>query len=227
MKELAIILATGKLGILTVPLTGGSFAGGGWTPEEWWAVRSPRWSHIGGWVQHVDHIANEVPAGATAEEMLGPRAPECYSSLLLKKPVEGKSSFTIAASFDHLMAPLIVLAPAGSMVPAEGEALEYREHFEIVLCNEGINVWHHEYGNGAPRWHLAAGITMELRPKTIYELEVSTDFSASQPQMIVRCNGMEFRYSEPDLPERYHWGFTGCEGVNRFYSWELRRDENK
>ena len=62
MKELAIILATGKLGILTVPLTGGSFAGGGWTPEEWRAVRSPRWSHIGGWVQHADHIANEVRA---------------------------------------------------------------------------------------------------------------------------------------------------------------------
>ena len=222
MKKIAIILATGKLGLLSVPLAGGGFAEGAWSPEEWWTARSPRWSRIGGWVQHADHIANEVPVDATAEEMLGPRAPECYSSLLMKKPVEGGSSFTIAASFDYLMAPLIVLAPAGSMASAEGGALEYREHFEIVLYNEGINVWHHEFEDGSPRWHLAARIAMELRPKTVYELEVSTDFGAAQPQLIVRCNGMEFSYSEPDLPERYHWGFTGCEGINRFYTWELR-----
>ena len=222
MNSMAIVLTTGMLGMLTLPLTGGSFAEGAWTPEDWWIVRSPRWSHIGGWVQHADHITNEVPADAGEEEMLGPRAPECYSSMLLKKTVDGASSFSIATSFDHLMAPLIVLAPAGSLVPAEGAALEYREHFEIVLFNEGINVWHHEFKDGQPCWHLAAYLRMELKPKTIYQLEVATDFQAAEPQLIIRCNGVEFGYSEPDLPNTYHWGITGCEGINRFYQWDLK-----
>ena len=56
-------------------------------------------------------------------------------------------------SFDHLMAPLIVIAPELGR-SADGKYLELRDHYEIVLFFQGINIWHHRYIGGSAKSRL-------------------------------------------------------------------------
>ena len=50
-------------------------------------------------------------------------------------------------SFDHLMVPLIVIAPELGK-SEDGKYPELRDHYEIVLFYQGINIWHHRYKDG-------------------------------------------------------------------------------
>ncbi len=36
------------------------------------------------------------------------------------------------------------------------------------------------------------------------------------------CDGACFSYLEHDLPKKLYVGVTGCEGLNRFYDFNLR-----
>ena len=48
---------------------------------------------------------------------------------------------------------------------------EYREHFEIVIFDKGVNVWHHYYENGKPFWKKAAYSKFVLKPNVKYEVK--------------------------------------------------------
>ena len=126
-----------------------SFARGAWDPNRWMLVKSPRWSHFGGWVQKDDCIENETPADAAAKDLLGKRAPETYTSMVLKRTFSGNVVVRSTMEFTDRMAPLIVLAPTLGKA-AKGRP-EYREHYEVVLYDGGINVWHHSKHYKGPK----------------------------------------------------------------------------
>lgn len=196
-----------------------SFAEGAWQASDWKMVKSPRWPQIGSWKQEAGCIVNTVPQDATETEMLGKRAPETYTSMVWKDAVKG--SFTVRSGMDFAfrMAPLLVLAN-GLGANADGYP-EYREHWEIVLYDEGLNVWHHQYVDGKPKWHKAAMLKTTFKKDTRYDLEVRVERSARGPQIIVKCGDAEFGYLEHELPEELMVGITACEGVNRFYDFSL------
>ena len=198
-----------------------SFAQDAWNPQDWTLVKSPRWPNIGSWKQCADHIENAVPADATKQEMLGKRAPETYTSMLWNTPITGNFTVETKTDFNYRMAPLIVLteAPGAS---ADGYP-EYREHWEVVLYDQGINVWHHECVNGRVQWHLAAMVQHTFLPDTVYTLSVSVKYKSTGPEMTVRCGDLTFAYTEHDLPKQLRVGITGCEGVNRFYDFTIRQ----
>ena len=185
-----------------------SFARGGWKEADWTMVKCGRWPNIGAWVQRDDHIENRIPADATKDEMLGQRAPETYTSMVWKTPVT--TSFTVRStmSFDYLMAPLIVLA--NELGKDANGYPEYQEHWEIVLWNEGINVWHHQRSKeGKPMWHRAAQLKKTFEKDKKYELTVSVDYTAKGPQVTIMCDGACFSYLEHDLPKKLYVGVTG------------------
>ena len=65
------------------------FAPDGWDEQDWIQVKSPRWDHPGGWVQRGEHIENRVPPDASPAQLLGVRAGETYSSMVLARaPVQ-------------------------------------------------------------------------------------------------------------------------------------------
>ena len=187
------------------------FTPDGWKPEEWILVKSPRFDHFGKWVQQADCIQNEVPAGVSPDDLQGKRAGETYTSMVYAKPFTGDLRITASLAFTYRMAPLVVLAPELGK-DAAGRP-EYREHFEICVFNEGVNVWHHTFAEGKPSWKKAAFARFTLLPNTRYALEVEI----KGKQLSVTIDGHTFGYLDEALPKTTHVGITGCEGVNRFY----------
>jgi hypothetical protein len=193
------------------------FTAGGWNRADWIPVKSPRSDHFGGWVQRDAYITNEVPTGATAEELQGKRAAECYSSMVYKEKITGNVTISSTMAFAHKMAPLIVLAP--DLPENAAGQKEYAEHFEIVVFNEGVNVWHHFVKDGKPTYRKAAFASFPLEKDTSYTLEVKK----TGKTLTVSVAGHTFGYIEEALPDNFHVGITGCEGVNRFCDFAVRR----
>ena len=108
------------------------------------------------------------------------------------------------------MGPLIVFA--GPLGVDRGGHPEYREHVEIVLFNEGINVWHHTWA-GEPKWVRAAWWRFELVRGERHILEVERRGA----DLNLRVGAREFGCRIKGLPEGMRVGMTGCERINRFY----------
>jgi hypothetical protein len=185
-------------------------------------VKSPRWDRLGEWVQEADAIRNQTPAAATPTDLLGKSAPETYSSMVVARPFEGNLTVRTSLSFDDQMAPLIVLAPA--LGKDAKDRPEYREHFEIVAYDKGVNVWHHTWADGKPAWKKAAYWNFELRPKTRYTLEVQVNHSSHGPMLVVKLDDREMGYLDTSLPTMCFVGVTGCEGVNHFHDFSVRSE---
>lgn len=196
-----------------------SFAKDRWKPEDWIMVKSPRWDHMGTWVQEDQHILNQVPADATPEDLRGKRASESYTSMVLKRRFRGSLDIKVAMAFDDRMAPLLVLAPS---LGEDGQGRpEYREHWEIVLYDRGINVWQHLWENDKPAWRKAAYWVFPVEAKTMHQLEVQVNRTPRGDMLVVRLGDREMGYLEASLPEEFHVGITACEGVNRFQSFTV------
>ena len=201
------------------PLYACSFDPEGWNAEDWIQVKSPRWDHPGGWIQHRDHIVNRVPADATVEEMLGSRGGETYSSMVLARSLDKVLRVRATMCFDFRMAPLLVLAgPLG--VDRAGHP-EYREHVEIVLFDEGVNIWHHTWVDGAPAWVRAGWWRFELSRGERHVLEVERRGA----ELVLSVGERAFGCRIEGLPDEMRLGITGCEGVNRFYDFAVHISE--
>jgi hypothetical protein len=198
------------------------FTAGQWQAADWTRVKSPRWDRLGEWVQEPDGIRNQTPPGATPAELLGKSSPETYSSMVVARPFEGNLTVRASFTFDDQMAPLIVLAP--ELGKDAKDQPEYREHFEVVAYDKGINVWHHTWADGKLAWKKAAYWNFELKPKVRYALEVQVNHSSRGPMLVVKLDDREMGYLDTSLPTKCYVGITGCEGVNHFYDFSVRSE---
>ena len=139
-------------------------------------VKSTRWDYVHGFEQCADHIVNKNGPWSD-EELYEKHVTEVYSSMLLKEKFFGKHRFSATMSFDHLMAPLMVIAPELGK-SADGRHCEFRRHHEIVLYNEGINVWRYDWNGKTSSWVLAAFLRSPFEAKRRYELSVTVGHSA-------------------------------------------------
>ena len=195
------------------------FVEGGWDMKDWRFVRSGRWTYEGRWVQKKDCIQNVVPEGVEPKDLQGKRADETYTSMVLAKQMTGNSTISSKMSFSYRMAPLIVLA---GPLQENGEAYPvYQEHWEIVLFDKGLNVWHHEIKDGKPYWRKAAYVNCTFEPDKQYELTAKVTFTSKVPMLEVKCGDYVFGCMLPTLPKNYYVGITGCEGVNSFYDFKV------
>lgn len=210
-----------SLSLTAAPPFNVSFARGKWDQNLFQFVKSPRFKMNGAIIQNDDHIVNKVPDGLSEKALLG--SPDAYCALLTKNKFKGSITISSKMSFDHLMAPLIVIAPELG-ISADGKYPELRDHYEIVLFFQGINIWHHRYENGKPSWYKLAYIQTEFKKKTVYDLQVILYHSRKGPQMTVKCNGNEFGCAMPKefTATQYYVGLIACEGVNRFYDFRVR-----
>ena len=224
MKRIVALLCGYVLFAVASPLAAGDafqcgFGQGGWDRADWELVKSPRWPHFGDWHQRADHIENKTPAEATPKELLGKRAGETYTSMVLKKRFQGSVTISSTMAFADRMAPLLVIAPDLGR-DAQGRA-EYREHFEIVIYDKGVNVWHHSYADGKPSWKKACYSTFPLEPNTPYTLTVKLTKTGRGKMLSIQVADRELGYLDDSLPDAFQVGITGCEGVNRFYNFSV------
>jgi len=210
---LVSVHAAGKA---TSPIYSCAFSRRNWSRADWVRVKNPSGKRFGDWVQHDDCITNEVPDGIVPGKFQGELA-ETYSSMVYKEKITGNVTITTTAAFAYQMAPLIVIAPE-LRENAQGQK-EYRDHFEIVIFNEGVNVWHHFVQDGKLPHRKAAFARFPLEKDTKYVLEVKK----TGKTLTVSVAGHTFGYMDDALPDSFYVGITGCEGLNRFYDFTVRR----
>ncbi|MCY2990120.1 MAG: hypothetical protein NTY19_19940 [Planctomycetota bacterium] len=193
------------------------FTPGNWDRSDWVRVKYPQGEHFGDWVQQDNCITNQVPEGATPEELEGKRAAEACSSMVYKEKLTGNITIASTMAFAHKMAPLILLTP-GLSGNAKGQK-ECAERFEIVIFNEGVNVWRHSLKDGKLTYRKAAFASFHLEKDTPHRLEVKK----TGKTLTVSVAGHSFGYIDDALPDACYVGLTGCEGLNRFYDFKIRR----
>ncbi len=202
-----------------------TFAKGKWDRSLWFDVKSARRNYLKKMVQLDDHIMNAVPPDLTDEVIFAKYVDSVYSCIMLREKYGMPSEISCTMSFDHRMAPLIVLAKDVGR-SAKGEP-EQREHYEIILFDEGINVWHHFYNHGKPQFRRAAFLKTKFLPRKKYKLRVRVTWDRKGKYMQIECGGHTFGFMDEALPETFYAGIIGCEGRNRFYDFGIRKTDGK
>lgn len=208
------------------------FSRGKWNPAEWLTFKSVRFGYVHEFVQMDDHIVNPSDPSWSDEELYAHHVTEVYASIVHPRKLVGNTiEVSSTMSFDHLMAPIIVLTPELD-TDDEGRYV-FKKHYEVVLYRDGINVWHYTYDESRPegerlQWHLAAFARAPFAPKTKYELKVSmSKVEGREMRMTVECGNVRVGFEDADLPESFYSGVTACEGRNRFYDFKARTSEAK
>ena len=201
------------------------FAKGKWDRSSWFEVKSMYRKKNAPMVQFDDHIMNEVP-DLPDEELFRKYASSLYSCLMLNRKYSMPCVISCTMSFDHRMAPLIVIAP-GFGKNADG-ATQHRDHYEIILYDKGINVWHHTVRtDGKSAYRLAGFLETPFLPKKKYCLQVTVKQDRKGKYIRVECDGKCFGFMDPSLPDTFYTGIIGGEGRNRFYDFGVRKTDGK
>ena len=197
------------------------FIPGGWNKADFIQVKSSRWPNINAFKQEANHIVNVCPADATPQEMLSKRAPETYAAMIYKRPISGNSEIKAEMSFDYRMAPSIVIAEKPGA--DANNYPEFRTHYEIVLFDQGLNVWRHWFKDGKQIWRKVGFLKCNFKANTKYELKVNIEFTGRGPVWTVSCGGHEFGFIDDLMPKEFYAGIVACEGVNRFYDFKIEK----
>jgi len=204
------------------------FSKGKWDPADFVMVKGPRWTKVGSWIQEDDHIVQNVPATATELDLYRRMHDEAYVAMCYGKKIQmdKKVVCTSTMSFDYRMAPLIVIAPSLGTHKPSGSP-EFREHWEIVLYDLGMNVWKHMWINDKPAWVKHSYLLAPYKPLTRYELKISISATRKGQMMEVECESRKFGCHLPGLGKEFYLGIIGCEGRNRFYDFKISAPNGK
>ncbi len=200
-----------------------SFARGKWNPADFIPVKSWRNTYVGSFDQRDDAIVNACP-DLPGEEIFKKHCTDVYAAMVHKDKVPLGATVSSRMAFDHRMAPLLAFAPALE-ANAAGQ-LEFREHWEVVLYDRGLNVWHHYFEDGKQKWFKCAAMElpkgMEFKKDKVYDLVVKTRVNArGRKEMVVECDGYKLIYVDDSLPMEFYAGIVGCEGRNFFYDFRV------
>jgi hypothetical protein len=193
------------------------FGKGQWNAADWIMVKSARWEFFQkNWVQNPDSIENPVP-NRPMDKWTTEKGDESYTSMVTQRKFKGNMVIKATMEFDPLMAPLIVLAE--KLGKSKTGQPEYRNHTEIVIFNEGVNVWVHTWDEKTKSMSfiLAAFARFPLKGGTRYVTEVSREGKTLTIKIANQCFGVYL----PNLADELHVGLTGCEGHNRFYDFSV------
>jgi len=189
-----------------------SFARNGWNTEALTYAYSWRFEETPEFIQREDCV----------ESRENPDALQKFDNitLLYKNPCGPGTRICTRCAFDHYGAPLIVLA-ANPETDSRG-VLRYGDYLEIVLYKRGVNVWRMWYDpavtkNGGVSWKKLMGVEFPVSEGEIHTLfcEIKAD------SLLIGADEHRMSLYIPDLYPAFHAGIDACEGVNRFYSFDV------
>lgn len=178
-----------------------------WTETEFTTAYSFRFTETPRFTQEQDHIRTAV----------NPNHREGFDnvSFLTCDTYSTGVTATLHCAFEGSGCPEIILAE--TMETCEDGVVRYGACFEVVLYKNGINVWRHYREDGRCFWHKRLGVQYPVAENTIHELQVQV----LENQLVIRLNGQQTILRTEDLPETFHMGLTGCEGIARIYDWNV------
>ncbi len=136
-------------------------------------------------------------------------------SLMTKEKFSGKTLIRTRCSFDKYGAPLIVVAQ--EMDEQEGKIPRYGNYFEVVIYENGINIWRMWCENKKVSWKKMMSVTFDVSAKEIHSLTVVVNEEGFE----VDADGRKMTLYVPDMYSSYHVGIDACEDINRFYDFEV------
>lgn len=184
-----------------------NFARGQWTMEALTYAYSCRFS--------------ETPVFEQLDDCIVNRANSCQEqgfdniTLLTKEKCFPGTRIETKCSFDHFGAPLITIAD--NLIPDENGVLRYGDYLEIVVYENGVNVWRMYYKEGKVTWDLLLGVEFALAEKEIHTLSAEI----LKDRLIITANERKMTLHVENMYKSFHVGINACEGINRFYSMKI------
>lgn len=132
-------------------------------------------------------------------------------SLLSKNKYTYGAKATLHCAFEDIGCPEIILVP--EMEQCDDGAVRYGACFEVVLWKNGINVWRHYREDGKCFWHKRLGMEFSNEENKIHALTLEV----LPQEFVITLNGQKTTLHMEDIPEKFHLGLTGCEGIVRLY----------
>lgn len=178
-----------------------SFNKNAWNPSDWIFVKRRDMAGRSEWLQKNDCIENDGN----------------HTSMVYKKKFKGDMTVSSTTAFADRMAPAIVIV--SKIGDSTDGAKAFDEHVEIVIYDEGVNIWRLHTVDGRSLWEKTAFWKFKLTKNTLYKLEVTK----KGKELSIKVDGQTMGYVDSSLQDEYYVGITGCEGVNRFYNFAVKK----
>ena len=203
------------------------FSAGRWNRDDWVEVRHGGWDRGSPIRQMPDCIMNFSDDSWSDEELFNKHQTDVFSSLITRRRYSAPATIASTMSFDHRMAPALVIA--GRIEKDSIGRPEFRDMYEIVLFDDGINVWRHRHPDGAEKSDImkVAGLRRKYFPRRKYRLEAKIrpiklyGSGRAAMEITVSCGDDILVFQDDLAPSDFHVGVIGSEGRCRFYGFEL------
>ena len=181
-----------------------------WADRELVYAYSYRFEETPVFVQKEDCIENRENPGATyGFDNISLLTPQTYSA---------NTTITTRCAFQDLGAPLLVIAP---WMEADARGImRYGDYIEVVLWKNGVNVWRMWMENGEVTWKQLLGVDFPVSESEIHTLSVKLGIDTLE----ITADDRKMLLAVEDLYPRFHVGLNACEGINRFYDFEVRQE---
>lgn len=138
-----------------------------------------------------------------------------WIGLITREKFSKSLNISTECYFNKYGAPLIVMA--NDAVPDKNGILRISDYIEIVIYENGVNVWKHTMENNKPTWKLIMGVEFEVPAGK--KLKLSSYMK--DDLLIIEAENKKMQVYLPDIPEKVHMGIIACEGINRFYNLQI------
>lgn len=180
------------------------FSKGAFTMDGLVYANSYRFAEVPAFTQEADCLVNgKSTALSTGYENV---------SLMIATPYAGENRIEIRTSFDAWGAPLIVIAE--DLEQDKDGHYRYREYYEVVLYEEGVNVWRLTTDErNTVTWRKAMSVDFPVSCGEVHTLTVDVLGDTLE----ITADGRRMSVLLSDLFDKYYVGIDACENINRFY----------
>ena len=181
------------------------FTKGNWEDKLFHAM-SYRFKKMPEFVQEEDCIVNSK--NDTEDGVMG----YDYITVMSKETYGQGTKITSEVLFEEYGAPLLTISK--DLDVAEDGTLHFGTYYEVVLWENGINVWEMYMENGEVKWHLVLGNEFKVEKNTRHTFTVELQDKRLKVTAGEHC----FTVRAENLPRQAHIGIAACENINRIYS---------
>ena len=178
------------------------FKKGKWE-DEFQYVKSYRFNQTVSFIQEDNYIRNNISDKfADGYE---------YINISTKNKYKTNTKITTHLSFESYGAPMITFCEHYELDSVN--KLRFNIYYEIVIFEDGINIWYLWKENNTCKWTKLDNIDLKLQENTIHELSVTILNDGLQ----ITINNQDFFKKIPNLPKEFYIGVGACENINKIY----------
>lgn len=221
----AAVLSLAALALASAYARTYDFSEGKWNRNEFFEPRNAKWDRGSPVMQLPDCIMNACDPSWSDEELFKRHQIDVFSSLILTNRFRGDVTFSSRMSFDHRMAPSLVIA--GECFTDSRGRKALGDFYEFVLYDEGINVWRHRgIKSGKPEVKKIAYTTHAFQKRTQYEFRAVVKRKRAHggrmtTDIEVSAGGVSVGFHDDTVPDVFYIGVLGSEGRCRFYDFKV------